>query len=340
MAKLYFDGGDYNIPLQEMDAGQTVEVDIKKLRDDQVPDVLGHLIPLSVTGGQLDWGPRAHRGEFIGRLVQYSPSGAMASSFSCVGACLCDNSFGSAVIYPGLFSGFIGDTFGLQSTETDVDCNQQVVYTYNVGPTQGLQYSSSDSTVVTINNGTATLVGFGQAEITASWDTFNVTQHCFYSAEGDCVDATCNSRPVPNPIVIGDAVVVPVKFTRVVTDYDVEDFVPGISGNTFTADMSLSSDTPICSGSAFNMIVRLRKDNNATLYSPQDTRNIVDTADDSQYRVNGGGLQSGTSNDREFDIRLQRIHPNNPNRYIRIKVAGYSDQGDFSATAYVTIICP
>jgi len=134
MAKLYFDGGDYNIPLQEMDAGQTVEVDIKKLRDDQVPDVLGHLIPLSVTGGQLDWGPRAHRGEFIGRLVQYSPSGAMASSFSCVGACLCDNSFGSAVIYPGLFSGFIGDTFGLQSTETDVDCNQQVVYTYMLDP--------------------------------------------------------------------------------------------------------------------------------------------------------------------------------------------------------------
>ena len=200
MAKLYFDGGDYNIPLQEMEAGQTVEVDIKKLRDDQVPDVLGHLIPLTVTSGQLDWGPRAQRGQFIGRLVQYDPVSAIASSFSCVGACLCDNSFGSAVIYPGLFSGFIGDTFGLQSTETDVDCNQQVVYTYNVGSTQGLQYSSSDSNVVTISDGTAAIVGIGHADITADWDAFQVTQHCFYSAEGDCVDATCNSNTVPNPI--------------------------------------------------------------------------------------------------------------------------------------------
>src|SRR5204863_6819168 len=75
MAKVYFDSGDYNIPLQEMEAGQTVEVDIKKLRDDQVPDVLGHVIPLTVTSGQLDWGPRANRGQFIGRLVQDSPSG-------------------------------------------------------------------------------------------------------------------------------------------------------------------------------------------------------------------------------------------------------------------------
>ena len=46
MAKLYFDGGEYNLPLQQMEAGQTVEVDLKKLRDDQVKDVLGNVIPL------------------------------------------------------------------------------------------------------------------------------------------------------------------------------------------------------------------------------------------------------------------------------------------------------
>ena len=237
MAKLYFDGGEYNIPLQEMEAGQTVEVDIKKLRDDQVPDVLGHLIPLTVTSGQLDWGPRAQRGQFIGRLVQYSPSGAMASSFSCVGACLCDNGFGSAVIYPGLFSGFIGDTFGLQSTETDVDCNQQVVYTYNVGPTQALQYSSSDSNVVTISDGTATLVGSGSAEISADWDAFQVTQHCFYSAEGDCVDATCNSRTVPTPIVIGD-----VNTLTFTLEIDVASVQPAGAGTNNSATVTVRTN--------------------------------------------------------------------------------------------------
>jgi hypothetical protein len=54
MVKLYFDGGEYNLPLQQVDAGQTVEIDLKKLRDDQVADVQGHTIPLKMTTWQLD----------------------------------------------------------------------------------------------------------------------------------------------------------------------------------------------------------------------------------------------------------------------------------------------
>ena len=167
-----------------------------------------------------------------------------------------------------------------------------------------------------------------------------MTQHCFLSAEGDCVDATCTSRPVSNPIVDTQTSGLPVKFTLVATDFEVADFIPDISGITFTAELSLASDNPICTGSAFTAIARLRKASNATLYSPQDSRNLVDTPADSQYRVNGGGLQSGTSNDREFDIRLQRINPNNPNRPIRINVAGTSNSGTFTATAKVTFNCP
>lgn len=60
MVKLYFDGGEYNVPLQRIEAGQTGLVDIRKLRDDQVPDVLGNVIPLNVTGGQLAWYGRAN----------------------------------------------------------------------------------------------------------------------------------------------------------------------------------------------------------------------------------------------------------------------------------------
>ena len=89
MAKLYFEGGEYNIALQKMDAGQTVDVDIKKLRDEQITDVLGNVIPLNVTGGQLDWYGRANRGQFIGRLIIYDPVAGAANSFSCVQNCLC-----------------------------------------------------------------------------------------------------------------------------------------------------------------------------------------------------------------------------------------------------------
>src|ERR1700716_3235489 len=123
-----------------MDAGQTVEIDLKKLRDDQVPDVLGNVIPLTVSGGQLDWSGRAGKGEFIGRLAEYDPVAGVASSFSCVGACPCDLGFGSAVIHPDIFFGFVGDSFSLSSIESDTDCNQQVAYTYSVNAT----YVSAD----------------------------------------------------------------------------------------------------------------------------------------------------------------------------------------------------
>jgi hypothetical protein len=199
--KLYFDGGEYNLPLQQMEAGQTVEIDIKKLRDNQVKDVLGNVIPLTVTGGQLDWYGRAKKGEFIGRLLEYDPVSGIASSFSCVGACPCDSGFGSAVIYPGGISGFVGDTFSLTSIENDIDCNQQAIYSFSVGGAQNLQYSSSNSNVITVSGNTATLVGAGTAQVTASWDALTMTTHCFFSAEGDCVDATCTSRTVNNPIV-------------------------------------------------------------------------------------------------------------------------------------------
>ena len=108
----------------------------------------------------------------------------------------CDNSFQNGSINPGIISGFVGDTFGLESIETDIDCNEQVTCTYSVGSGQGLYYSSSDESVVTISGNTATLLDGGSANIRANWDAFTVQTHCFLSAEGECVDATCNSRPV------------------------------------------------------------------------------------------------------------------------------------------------
>jgi len=32
------------------------------------------------------------------------------------------------------------------------------------------------------------------AEVAASWDALFMTQHCFLSAEGECVDETCAQR--------------------------------------------------------------------------------------------------------------------------------------------------
>jgi len=192
MAKLYFDGGEYNIPLQQMEAGQTVEVDIKKLRDDQVKDVLGNVIPLSVRGGQLDWNGRANKGEFIGRLVEYNPVSGVASSFSCVQPCICDPGFFASGLVPFSISGQVFDTFQIHAIETDIDCNF-FPYTFEVNYAT---FSTNNPLVVLMVGNTAVLVGGGDAQISAQWDSSFVTTHCFYTAEGDCLDGFCIYSPV------------------------------------------------------------------------------------------------------------------------------------------------
>src|SRR5205823_6652062 len=107
---------------------------------------------------------------------------------------------GGAAMNPGSILGLPGDTFTLQSLETDIDCNGHVVYTYSVGGTQNLQYLSDDESVATVSGDTVSFVGAGEANISSNWDALYMTQHCFLSAEGECVDATCTSSQANNPL--------------------------------------------------------------------------------------------------------------------------------------------
>jgi hypothetical protein len=197
MVKLYFDGGEYNLPLQQIEAGQTSEVDIKKLRDDQVKDALGHVIPLTVTGGQLAWYGRANKGEFIGRLAAYDPVAGTSSSFSCPQNCICTSGFLSASMTPGVIDGFADDTFSLTALETDGDCNLANQFTYEI---YGAEFLSSNTDVIAISGQTATLVDQGTADITVNWDAFTVDRECTaLASDGECVDARCPTNAVATP---------------------------------------------------------------------------------------------------------------------------------------------
>ncbi|MGH9907872.1 MAG: hypothetical protein ACRD8U_20070 [Pyrinomonadaceae bacterium] len=48
-------GEGYMIGMKPVAPHQTVEIDVKSLRDEQVPDVAGRMIPLDVASGQLMW---------------------------------------------------------------------------------------------------------------------------------------------------------------------------------------------------------------------------------------------------------------------------------------------
>lgn len=188
MVKLYFDGGEYYLPLQSLEAGQTMEVDIKKLRDDQIRDDLGNVIPLNVTSGQLNWYGRAKRGEFIGRLVQYDPVTGISSSFSCLQSCQCDLSFYASWLAPSSFQGGVGDSFHIDGWELDADCNGFPFLPYRVS---GVLFSTTNPFVVDVFGNTALLTGGGNAYIIGEWDAYIVTERPDPTCEIDIGEGPC-----------------------------------------------------------------------------------------------------------------------------------------------------
>jgi len=169
MVKLFFEGGEYNLPLQQVDPGQTAVIDIRKLRDDQVPDGLGNKIPLSVTSGQLDWDRRAKRGSFIGRLLQYNPVTGLASSFSCFQYCWCDPSIIASWVLPTSHDGEVGDVYRVEAWEEDEDCNHVPMYPYVV---PNPNWYTSDPSVVDVYDNYAYVVGYGDAFLYADWSAW------------------------------------------------------------------------------------------------------------------------------------------------------------------------
>jgi hypothetical protein len=88
LVQLNFPGGPYLLDPRRLAAGETVLYDLRKIRDEQIPDRNGRTIPHSVNGGQFKWsiygfGPGS--GRVIGRAEMISQSQEISSSYSCPG---------------------------------------------------------------------------------------------------------------------------------------------------------------------------------------------------------------------------------------------------------------
>jgi hypothetical protein len=326
--QLNFQDGVYAPGLKTVEPNQTAVIDIRALRDGQVKDEHNQTIPLDAKHGQVQWSIEGPENlTLIGRAEQVDSVSGMSSSYACVNCC--PASCMETWVDPPSVTGFVGDTQQFTGFQQNEDCFGNPLSPFSRSAT----WSSTNSSVATVNStGFGTAQNVGNTSIQGTWTAFlwdlNANNTCTKTIIQPLAEAVC------------DVLNGPVIFTKATQDFGVANFSPGVTGDTFSATLSLPVNSPPCTGSAFPLIVRLKKRSDATLYSPTDARNFVDTPDDSQYRVNGGGLQTGTSNDREFDIRLQRITPGNPNRHIRIGVAGFTSSGGFSTTAFVTINCP
>ncbi|HEX8072500.1 MAG TPA: hypothetical protein VF546_21310 [Pyrinomonadaceae bacterium] len=89
IAALFYDGGKYLFGPRAVAVGETALFDLKKIRDERVPDANGDLLPAKVASGQFRWHwyPGPDTPHLIGRSSVVSAAQGVSASYSCVGNC-------------------------------------------------------------------------------------------------------------------------------------------------------------------------------------------------------------------------------------------------------------
>lgn len=164
--QLDFAGGSYSLPMRELAPHQEATINLRQLRDEQVKDSLGRVIPLTVTGGQATWSERGAQA-MIGRMQMYNAAAGVAMSLSCEIIC-CAPSSELVICAPGSFTGAPSDGVQVSLHEYQRrDCDGAQYGPFNVTGFAG--WSSGNSNVATVAVGAVQLVGVGQATITANY---------------------------------------------------------------------------------------------------------------------------------------------------------------------------
>ncbi len=174
----------YYLTNLRLNSHETRAIDLRKLRDAQLPDFKKNKIPAAATDGSVNW-IRLDNVPVAGRMVVISRHGGVASSYDCT-FCVCPPNFSSVGVSPPSVTGIPGDTTQFQCTAQYVDCNSVSSF---VNVTSGALWSSTSPAVATVNStGLATALAGGRTYINGSW-TDNV-----YNFDG----FYCFSQPFTN----------------------------------------------------------------------------------------------------------------------------------------------
>ncbi|MFL6208762.1 MAG: hypothetical protein ACJ74W_07915 [Pyrinomonadaceae bacterium] len=185
--------GTYAPGLKSLAGEQTTTLDLRRLRDEQVPDAHGHTIPRNATRGQLHWSMRgAENLVLIGRAEQVDIAHGIASSYACQNCC--PDNFISALATDCGIPTFPQDTSQLVATERNQDCYGST-YGYDVSGWVFIDWLSYAPEVATIDgNGLAAGQNVGTANLLARWEA---TEWHFEPVHGLCkssvVQAFANS---------------------------------------------------------------------------------------------------------------------------------------------------
>ena len=170
---------------------ETRAIDIRQLRDAQVADLKGHLIPADATDGSVNW-VRIDDVPMSGRLLVIRKGQGTVSSYDC-NTCVCPLSYKAQVsVTPSLsFDALAGDAWACACTATYSDCNG---YDYYDNETNNSTWSSNDTSVATVDTGgDVTGQSPGSASIGATYSdcvySYDPNNGCYCSessSTGDC----------------------------------------------------------------------------------------------------------------------------------------------------------
>lgn len=168
VAHLKFEGGSYMLGMKTVEPGQTAAIDIRRLRDEQVPDEDGQVIPRETKSGQVIWSAVLEEEEeplvLYGRAEQADTVRGMSSSYACQSCCA--DSYYDSFLVPGGVDAEVDAGVDFDAYQTSMDCYGNL----STFPRSTFSWSSSNSGVATVDSsGIATAVGAGEATITASW---------------------------------------------------------------------------------------------------------------------------------------------------------------------------
>jgi len=180
MVQVNYPGGPYVLNPRKLRPNDTATFDLRKIRDEQVPDRQGHTIPRDVQGGQFRWFIHgAGTGRLIGRAEMLSVARDISSSYSCNDPC--PPMFGGIYMDPTILNlANINDVGGISVTEMDQDS-----YGNQMWCSPWIQsWTSYDTNVATVEDEgsysdiTGVGVGITDIEVVAnywnySWDGLN-----------------------------------------------------------------------------------------------------------------------------------------------------------------------
>jgi len=217
-------GGIYAPGIKEIEPGQTIVVDVRKLRDEQVPDAFGQTIPSNARSGQLQWSIKSTtKYAMIGRAEHTDDGNGVSASYACLNCC--PPKTNAVWTEDDPTSVGIGTTINLYVMAQDEDCYQNLSAPYSM-PWPYLNSWSFGNTGIATSYTDSTVYGVGGGQTTFYADFPGVEYH----VEGADYGWYCELDQFPISIQTPVKVQVPTSLSIYTPLSDMAGTPPGCSG--------------------------------------------------------------------------------------------------------------